>query len=292
MRKRFFTIWLLVMFWIVPLISHGQNQGFDQAKAEALLSELEKGNYTPLKEFLAMGEATIPILLKRLKEKEPRVRWTALDLLGRIDSRDDEVLNQDEIINAMVKAIDGSEREGSVIERGLWFLQKIDPKKATPEMIQALLTQLENGQARAARILGRIGDIALRSGLEPYANSSDKVVAMLTRDALAKLGDQKYLAEILAELDVNDVWVRSEAFRKLAYIGNKAAVRKITQFLSDPGPPLSDSPHVEYTPYRFLAAWALSRIVDNPPVKKKEFYNDQDVAVWLAWWREHQHEYP
>jgi hypothetical protein len=70
-------------------------------------------------------------------------------------------------------------------------------------------------------------------------------------------------------------------------------VRKIVQFLWDMGVTEPASRDVRYIPYRFLAAWALSQIVDNPPMKKDlaALYTEQDIKKWQAWWEDHQHEY-
>ena len=198
------------------------------------------------------------------------------------------------MIRAMAETIDGSEPDAAVVDKALQHLQLIDPQKVTPMLKKALLAHLEQGQAKAAWVLGQIGDPALSPELERYAGSPDKAVAELSKQALAKLGHEQYLAEILAELHADDVRVRSEAFRKLVYVQSEATVRAIAHFLSDPGPPASDDPHVQYTPYRFLAAWALGQIVDTPPVKKDlaALYTQQDAEVWKTWWELSQHSYP
>lgn len=293
MNKRFFIIGLLPLFLVAVPIGDGEGQVLDRGKAEALLTRLERSG-EGMEELLAMGDEITPLLLGRLEDQRPTARRTALDLFGRIDLHDDGVVNRDEVIDAMVRAIDRSEPSEVVIDTALRYLQRLDPGKATPSMMEALLTQLQHGQARAARVLGRVGDPSLRPVLEPYVTSPDKAVAELTRQALAKIGDQHYLAEILAELDAEDGRVRAEAFQKLAYIGNRATVQKIVRFLWDLGPPASADPHVRFVSHRSLAAWALSQIVDNPPVKKDlaALYTEEDVQAWRAWWEAHQNEYP
>jgi HEAT repeat protein len=293
MKKHLFILGLCPVFLVMVLSSSGQSQGSDQGRAQALLTGLEKRG-EGLDELLAIGNTITPLLLSRLGDKQPEVRRTALDLLGRLDLQDDGVLNRGETIDVMVKAINGSEPNDIVRDIALRYLEQIDSRKAPPSMIQALLIQLQNGHARAVRVLGRVGDPSLRPALEPYAVSPDEAVATLTRQALAKLGDQHYLAEILAELDAEDREVRSDVFRKLAYIGDKTTIRQIAQFLWNlDGPALASSGLSDIVD-RFFAAWALSQIVDNPPAKKDlaTLYTEQDIKTWQAWWEAHQHEYP
>jgi hypothetical protein len=282
--------------------SHGtsQNVGLqdkrspsDNAKAQEILSEIEEGNSARLEEFLAMRNRAIPALQERLKDSRPSIRENALQLLGRIDIQDDGVLNQDQVIDAMVDAITGSEPSREIVHTALWYLSAIAPNKVSPAMMQGLLLQLHNSQPLAARILGQVGDASLRPVLEPYLSSKDKALAELTRQALAKLGDPRCLSEIVAELDSQDVQVRSDAFEKLAYIRSRNTVRKIAHFLWNTDALASPSPDVWLIPYRYLAADALSRIVNKPPLKKELYeWDDEDIRLWQTWWESHQQEYP
>jgi HEAT repeat protein len=299
---------------VIGLLGAGNGQPLDKLTPEALLAhflETREGH----KELLARGTTLLPLLYsrlddaqhRRLDDAQPGVRRTAvdllgelevrravLDLLGELDIKHDGVLNQEETVRTMVKILEGSESDAAVVDIALRYLQHLAPRTATPMLIEALLTQLDRGHAKAARVLGRIGNPALQPVLEWYVRSPHPAVAELTKQALAKLGDQYYLAEILAELEVEDRHVRSEAFRKLAYVQDQVTVRQIAPFLRDPGPlPLADG-HVRYTPYRFLAAWALGQIVDAPPVKKDlaGLYTEADVKTWQTWWESHQHTYP
>jgi HEAT repeat protein len=291
--KRFFIIVLLPMFLVMSMVGYGKSQVLDKNSAEEHLSRFETTG-EGLEELLMMGKEITPLLLNQLGDKKPEIRRTALDLLGRIDLQDDGILNREETIRAIVTAIDGSEPDDIVIDTALRYLQQIDQRKAPHSMIQALFIQLQKGNAKAAWVLGRLGDPSVIPDLEPYVASSDKAVAELSRQALAKLGVQHYLDEILVEFDAEDVRVRSEAFRKLTYIGDKATVREIALFLWNLDAPVPASPHVRFIPYRFLAAWALGQIVNNPPVKKDlaALYIEQDIKTWQTWWESHQHEYP
>lgn len=284
----------LTSFVEVPSnVSIGQEP--DRAGIENLFLDLRDGEFDhdSLELFLSMRDKTIPILLSQLGNKRPIIRETALDLLGRIDFQDDGVLNQEEVVYAMQSTIDGWEASQVEVDTALRYLERIDPWMATPQMIEALFFQLENGAPRAALVLGRLGDPSLRQGLLPYLDSADKAVVELTKVALAKLGDQWYLAEILSQLDAEDVDLRSAGFQKLAYIGDTAAVPRIAEFLWDFSPLQSRTPDMVYTPYRFLAAAALAVLVDNPPVRAEipELYTDEGIALWSSWWQTNQSQY-
>ncbi|MBI3324723.1 MAG: hypothetical protein HYZ92_05535 [Candidatus Omnitrophica bacterium] len=195
-------------------------------------------------------------------------------------------------IKRLIRALERSDSSEDVIDEALRALQQVDPKQASPRMIEALFKQLERGHARAARILGRLGDSSLILRLEPFLNSADRAVAALTRDALAKLGDQRSLGEVVKELDDEIPW-NSRIFERLVYIGSRATVRNIAVFLYHPGGPINLSADVGVIPYRYQAAEALSKIVDDPPVVKESWQlSEQDMETWKAWWETHEHEYP
>lgn len=194
-------------------------------------------------------------------------------------------------IKRLIRALERSDSSESVIDEALRALQQVDPKQTSPRMIEALFKQLEKGHARAARVLGRVGNSSLIPRLEPFLNSSDRAIAALTRDALAKLGEQRSLDEVAKELDSEIPW-NSDIFKRLAYIGSKATVPKIAVFLYHPGGPINLSADVLVTPYRYQAAAALSKIVNDPPATKESWQlSEQDIETWTAWWEAHEHEY-
>jgi HEAT repeat protein len=281
---------LLLGFWSQVKV---MGQEVKRENIKSLLSRFERGNDDGFEELLEREDEALPALLAQTRNREASasVRVKALDLLTRIDLSDDGVLNRDELLQAMVQAIDGSESNVEVVNETLWSLDWMDPRKVTPQMTQALIFQLKQGHERAIRVLGRLEDPALIPVLEPYASEKGRV-GDLARQALAKLGDEHYLAGILAELDTEGPR-RSEAFEKLAYIGDESTIRVIAQFLYHPGTPASRSLDVGYVPYRHTAAWTLGQIIENPPVKKDLGHlSEQDIELWQAWWEAHQHEYP
>ncbi len=298
MRKSQFVAVTIIIF--LGFVLRVEAQSLPQEELERLFFKIEQGDYDQVDMFLGRADEASSLLREHAEANSPRVRETALELLGKMDLRDDNILNQDEIISAMIKAIDGLETDESVINTALWYLQRVDTTKTTPLMIQASVNQLENGYARAAHLLGRLGDRSLIPTLEHYAASQDKAVAEASKEALAKLGEQRYLAEILAELDSGNVHIRDKAFEKLSYIGNKATVRRISQFLwykdtSASEKYDSEDSDIGYVPPSFLAAETLGKIVDNPPMKRDADgipYPAEDIGTWQDWWEAHQYEYP
>jgi len=163
--------------------SAATHQSGGSGKAKALFSKFERTGQG-LDELMAVPDEVFPLALARTRARRPGLRRSALELLGRIDLQDDGVLNRDEVLAAMLGAIDGPEQDPVVVDIALRFLQYVDPRKIGPGMIGALLTQLANDNAKAARILGQTGDPSLIPALEPYASASDEAVADLATQAL------------------------------------------------------------------------------------------------------------
>ncbi len=294
MKRKLVISWLVALLLAGGLEGRAIAQGVSRQSVEQLLASFEQGDYSRLDDLLERKEEAVTTLRVRARHRQANVRVTALDLLGRIDLKDDGILNRDDVIDTMINTIDGSETNVDVLDEALRQLDRIDPKKASPRIVRALLLQLERGRARAIRVLGRLGDPTVRSVLERYV-SQKRGVGELAQQALAKLGDERYLNEIIAELNVEGP-VRSKAIEKLAYIASKSTVREIAKFLYDPRMPPSEigpRDRVGYLPYQHTAAWALGQIVENPPVQKDlGLLTEQDIEAWKAWWEAHQGEYP
>jgi len=260
-----------------------------------LIERFGQGDHDALESILARGNEAIPILLKQTKDVRPKTRAIALDLLSRIDINDYDRLNRAQVIRSMLDAISSSETSREVVEEALRSLNWLDPQQVTPELVNSLILQVHRGYGRAIPLLGRFGDATVRAVLEPYAERSGRV-GESAREALAKLGDQRRLNEILSDLN-SEGPKRSDTLRKLAYIKNRSTVRQIARLLYDNGiPALESGPRdvIMYLPYRYEAAAALQRIVDNPPTNKERTLQltEEDIQAWKAWWEAHQREYP
>jgi hypothetical protein len=281
-----------------------------------LLTRYQQGDGDAINEVVTLGEAAIPRLLEHANNASDGLRAAALDALGRIDLGDDGLLNNDAVVRASFEALaeqapnPAENRPGlqeecqrymavhdeamrNFVGRGL--RSGLDPRKATPEIIDALFAELEQGDWRAAFVLGRVGGSSAIPRLEPYS-AAEGHVGDLARQAMAKLGHAPSLAAIVKELELEGPQ-RNATLGKLAYIGDRRAVRAIAAYLSHPGAPppiVGPQDRVVYSPYRHMAAWALSYIVEHPPVKRGStpWLSEEDLAVWVAWWDAHQHEYP
>jgi hypothetical protein len=288
------SLWLLLIIFIGPKIALSAQATNRQFSIDDLASSYEAGDGGALDAILNRGNEAIPILLRRSRDVQANVREAALDLLSRIDLQDDALINRDDVIRALTDAISGSEPDDKVVAEALRSLNWIDPKKGTPELSAGLFRQLQRGHERAITILGRLGDPRVRDALEPYATVEGRI-GDLARQAMAGLGDKVYLDEILADLNTRGLR-RSQAIGKLAYVGDKSTVRSLALLLYDPGSPepeFGSKDVVFYAPYRYEAAGALARIIDNPPVNKRTLHLiEQDIVTWRAWWEAHQNEYP
>jgi hypothetical protein len=162
-------------------------------------------------------------------------------------------------------------------------------------LIEGLFTQLADGESWAAWVLGRAGNPDLIPRLKQFAKYQSPLLRAAVRDALARLGDKQALTEIVAELESNELARRNDALETLAYAGSRSTVSRIAQLLGDmrQGNVESDSDSVYEPPSGHIAAWALSQIIEEPPLREEvAFITDEDIEVWKAWWSAHSAEYP
>ena len=287
--------WLLSLACVILLRTDLAGQELkSRSSIDDLATRFERGEHDSLSEILARRNEVIPVLLLRAKHPRANVRAAALDLLDRIDLAFNPNLTMPEVIQVMFDAINGNERNDDVVEEALRSLERLNPPAPMPQLINALILQLQRGHERAIPLLGRVGDSTVRGILEPYASKSGRI-GERAREALAKLGDERFLREILAQLELEGPR-RSDAFRKLAYVRNKSTVRDVAGFLYHPGGPapvVGSIDVVIYFPYRYEAAAALKQMIDHPPVSKRTTQlNEQDIETWKHWWEAHQAEYP
>ena len=125
----------------------------------------------------------------------------------------------------------------------------------------------------------------------------------------AKGGDSQILNEIVTELvspresaaftaQINhvaeqelEVAVRSKAFERLAYIGNRSTARQVASFLTDATHPLQRPTDIRYASYAEVAANTLSQIVSNPP-STTNFSAQDKIRAWQQWWEQNKDKYP
>jgi hypothetical protein len=271
-------------------IVFGKNEEIKAGKIESIIEELKRGKSENRDVLINMGEDIIPVLIQKSQSDDVGTRRVSLELLGRIDKKDDEILNKKEIVKTMVQAL--KDRDHKVVNKALDFLMDIENKMIDKGITAALIEQLDKGNGKAARILGKSGNTSLIPVLEKYLGKNVGMTINV-RQSLAKLGEKKYLNEIMAELESESYNTCVNAIRELGYIGNKEAIRKIAEFLFNTENPKSGSPGVEYTPYRFIAAETMQKIISNPPVRKKVagLYSEEDIQLWRNWWQKNKHQY-
>ncbi len=151
------------------------------------------------------------------------------------------------------------------------------------------------------------------------ANRKDLIPALerfssdsTAKKALAKLGVQKYLDEIVAELTTTNSPafqneyklemeggssparatyiarrnIRERAFGKLAYVNDPSTIRTIAAFLyntEDPNLDPGNGDAVYLTPAQ-LAVETLRKMVKNPP-------QNNDITTWQQWWAQNKDKY-
>lgn len=290
MKVNIFLVILAVVFLTENSgIVLAESNKVDSEQLEKMLSEIKQGQGNKIEKVVNMGDTVIPVLIKKAREEDWRTRRMALELLSRIDKKDDEILNKEEIIETMSEALE--DKEQRVVNEALRSLLYVDAKKVKKKTIDKLIRQLDKGQGKAARILGNVGDASLIPVLEKYLGKNVGMTINV-RQALARLGEKKYFDEIVSELESKDYSVRVNAIRNLGYIGSKAAVKKISEFLYNQENPQAKAHDVILSPYRFIAATSLQKIVENPPVKKWDaLYTEDDVQLWREWWEKNKHKY-
>jgi hypothetical protein len=197
---------------------------------------------------------------------------------------------------------------------------RLDPSKppATrmqPQMEQ-LIEKIDNGDMQAILALGKLGDrtavpylkklyqqlrpdscFSVRNPKEASERGKREIYETFNcaspnaQMALAKLGEQAQLREILQELASDNARIQNEATYKLAYVGGTEAIQALAGLLDgDNRTRSSRSGHVLYSPLRQLAAYALARMVPDPPVGPEVAFHDmtdEQLELWRKWREEH-----
>jgi len=183
----------------------------------------------------------------------------------------------------------------------------------TPETLEQRVRRQDISSFRQAAAEGRRDLIPVLEEYAELAVNPLEPVRTEAKLALAKLGNKKYLAEIIAELTTTNspafqaeldlerrgglqptraVYVamreiRSRAFKKLAYINDPSTTKTIASFLYDTEDPNLDpgkGDAVYETPAQ-LAVRTLRNIVKNAP-------QSDDIATWQQWWEQNKDKYP
>lgn len=176
-----------------------------------------------------------------------------------------------------------------------------------------LKNQVKEGDFKAILEAADTGDITLipylkqlSSNLEGRKNFNHP--SFFSHVALAKLGDDEAIKQILAEVDNDSPAIQDNGMRKLSLIGGKVALKKFYDLLDDtksredtdclkmfeehnkkhPENKLSAYCHVMYFPRSVTAMNYLRKMIENPPVKT--FYGTQtEINLWKEWFKKNKH---
>jgi len=142
----------------------------------------------------------------------------------------------------------------------------------------------------------KTGDQSLKPYLKILAANEQRRTNMNSVEfeahtALAKLGDEEALLQILTELDSKQhPVVRIGAIRKLSFVGSKSAYRKLYELLDDTAPLRDNTSHsdVSYVSIAENVMRELARAVDAPPQMSSN-RTTANVAEWKAWFAKNKH---
>ncbi len=252
-------------------------------------------------------EETVAVLIdRRLSLPRAGAQWQAIEILVRIDLREDRFVDRDDVIEAMIKVLEGaypcenpSDEDSNelschhVIDSALSSLKYIDPQKSSPRLIQVLLAKLDEGRMQAPWILGIVGEPSLIPTLESIVKKNGGTFGKWSKMAMARLGHEGYIKEYVDKLDEKGVDT-DENLSDLAYIRARSSIPKIAELLYDCNAPsrLTGRRDVRYSRYCDAAVKTLSQIVEDPPIKEaRHQYTDEDILIWRKWWEEHAKDY-
>jgi hypothetical protein len=177
---------------------------------------------------------------------------------------------------------------------------------AAPSMTQ-LLDAAERGDQEAILQLGTRGEadraatVALLNRIRSsWANKNYGSPSACAQMALAKLGDNDAMSEILAELAGDEPGVQDNAIKKLTYVASPAAIEVLIGLLDDDKPrkmkewsgSSGEKPQgkILYYPINVMAMEALAEIIPNPVVipGQRTPPTKEHIQQWREWWSENK----
>jgi hypothetical protein len=156
---------------------------------------------------------------------------------------------------------------------------------------RALDEEVKTGNSQAILDAGDSGDKSLIPYLKAlYARSK----APSAKIALAKLGDEAALRDILSEANSTDENIRQTGMDKLVTVGGKPAFQYLYEKLNQLKPTVSDEPEgrrrttVEVYEGAYELFYYLNRLVPDPPKAERgpKYWTDQ-IALWKKWFEDH-----
>lgn len=170
--------------------------------------------------------------------------------------------------------------------------------------MQELKERAKKNDYKALLELGQQGDRSVIPMLREFKQREERHfggASASAQMALAKLGETKEFAEILAELKDEDPGTQDRAIEKLAYIGGPKAIKALGRLLGEhqtrrpkwniPPAGTQVKGKVFFAPLGWMAAKALSQIVEHPPTPPKELPSKDDMVKWREWWQANKAKY-
>jgi HEAT repeat protein len=146
---------------------------------------------------------------------------------------------------------------------------------------------LAAGKSNDRTLIPYLKTLASKSGSKSLENSA----AFKAHVALAELGDEEAIGEILAEVDASDPYMQDSAMKKLSYIKGQKAFAKLYSLLDDfaerADPNVKSG--VVYFPRASMAVLFLSQMVENPPTAIGVYGTRENVELWKAWFEKNKH---
>lgn len=148
---------------------------------------------------------------------------------------------------------------------------------------------------------GESSDIPFLRNLLKEGDRSHGSASEAAQMALARLGVEAFVDEILDELKIDDPAVQMRVTQKLGYVGGKRSVKALAGLLghdkisrkklSRPKDSKARPRTHLFEPLSFSAVRALWKIVPNPPVPPRADPTAEDVKKWKEWWQKHKSGY-
>ena len=178
---------------------------------------------------------------------------------------------------------------------------------ATAKHLESKVTE---GNYDAILEAGNSGDLSLIPYLKKLASNTkarnnSNAPAFQAHIALAMLGDNEALQQILADIDANDPDVQDNGMKKLSIVGGDEAFKKFYQLLDDAAP--RENPDckknaqkfvennkdkncglccdVIFFPRNSMAIYYLSGMVDNPPTERFVPGTEKNISIWKEWFK-------
>jgi len=176
--------------------------------------------------------------------------------------------------------------------------------------LEALAQAADSGNNDAILELGKRGEREtmpiLQKIREKSKNKAFGSTSSCAQMALAKLGDNEAMDEILAELKSDEPMSQDNAIKKLTYVANNKAIEVLVGLLENDKPrkmkgydpnmrgPKGEMPQgkILYEPINVLAMKALATIIPNLIIlADNKLPSQENIQKWREWWQANSNKY-